>query len=205
RRMRDASWDWASHDKYVFSVINQLLADRCWSFDVALVPLFYGEPEGAGSDGDAAEFARSLPPGDVSWYIYCSITHAYSDGLSGQALFSDLLRFYSEEVSVASGSGSSQLRSSPPEAPEQFALLQQRLRRSLCGRTTGTASDPNNDVYHEVADEDWGKRAGICRRIYFAERVTRTLRAAASEVIGCGVDLAWLTACLGTMFRLFPD
>ena len=24
------------------------------------------------------------PASDVAWYIYCSVTHAYSDGLSGQ-------------------------------------------------------------------------------------------------------------------------
>ena len=70
--------------------------------------------------GTAVDVARQLPREAVSWYIYCSITHAYSDGASGQALWGDLIRFYSEETGEKAVE---HVR----EVPEQFALLQRRL------------------------------------------------------------------------------
>ncbi|CAJ1331639.1 unnamed protein product, partial [Effrenium voratum] len=42
-RVRDPRWDWASHDQYVHSVFYDVLRPRCWPFDIALIPLFYGE------------------------------------------------------------------------------------------------------------------------------------------------------------------
>ena len=38
----------------------------------------------------------SSPDAEVIWYIYTGITHAYSDGASGNALLQDLLRLYAE-------------------------------------------------------------------------------------------------------------
>ena len=43
------------------------------------------------------------PDAEVIWYIYTGITHAYSDGASGNALLQDLLRLYAE----AGGNGGS--------------------------------------------------------------------------------------------------
>jgi len=74
---------------------------------------------------------------------------------------------------------------------------------SLHGRAPGV-SDANNDVYHEIVCEDWGKRPGMSRRIFFKPMVMRALRRSATEVLGCSIDVAWLTAIMGTMFRLFP-
>eukprot|EP00434_Breviolum_minutum_P016328 symbB.v1.2.014389.t1/scaffold1052.1/size141681/6 len=143
---------------------------------------------------DAIQAALRKPASEVAWYIYCSITHAYSDGLSGQALFSDLLRFYDEELA---GCATAHL-----PAPEPFSLLQRRLWGSL--HRTSTV-EPNEDLYHESICDDWGKRVGMSRRIYFHENVTQTLRCAASNVFGCSTDLAWLTVIMCALFRLFPE
>merc|ERR1712232_821221 len=111
------------------------------------------------------EAAMRLPPESVSWYTYCGITHAYSDGACGQALFGDLLRFYAEETGFVT---TQELKSAEP-----FHLLQHRLRKSLRGRLPGD-SDANDDVYHEIACEDWGKRPGMQVRIQFEPQVMRT-------------------------------
>lgn len=42
------------------------------------------------------------------------------------------------------------------------------------------------------------------RRLRFAEPVMRALRTAASDVLACGLDTAWLVAISGALFRLFP-
>lgn len=191
-RVRRERWDWASHDQYIGGMLDDLLRPRRWPFEVAVAPLFYGQATGR----DAIEAALAKPPSEVAWYIYCSITHAYSDGLCGQALFADLLRFYEEELHGTV---------TPPEpAPEPLALLQRRLWRSF-DRDAAEQPEPNEDLYHESICDDWGKRRGMSRRIYFHENVTRTLRLAASNVFGCSTDLAWLTAIMCALFRLFPE
>eukprot|EP00913_Durusdinium_trenchii_P013108 g12304.t1 len=197
-RVRDPRWDWASHDQYIHSVFDDLLKPRRWPFDVAVAPLFHGTAAGH----SAIEAALSKPASEVAWYIYCSITHAYSDGLSGQALFADLLRFYHEERETQGGPSSAAKEELGP-TPEPLALLQRRLWRSLC--KPGNLPEPNDDLYHESICDDWGRRAGQSRRIYFHPNVTRTLRLAARHCFGCSVDLAWLTAIMCTMFRLFPQ
>mmetsp|Transcript_12709 Transcript_12709/g.41041 ORF Transcript_12709/g.41041 Transcript_12709/m.41041 type:complete len:735 (-) Transcript_12709:50-2254(-) len=196
---RDKKWDFATDDQYIHSTIKEMASGHRWPFDIFVVPLFKtAPPPEAGQPANAAQAAKLLPPEAVSWYIYCGITHAYSDGASGQALMSDLLRFYAEEVGLA-----------PPQprppAPEQLALLQRRLRGSLRGRAPGRAPDPNNDVFHEVVCEDWGKRTGFSARLFLERPVLSALRAAAVDVMGCGADVAWLTAVMGAMFRLFPE
>lgn len=195
---RDKKWDHATDDEYIHECIREMAVHHRWPFDLFVVPLFKQVPPGTSKPKDAAEAALRLPPEAVSWYMYCGICHAYSDGASGQALMSDLLRFYSEESGVA------QIEPLPP-VPEQLSLLQRRLRPSLRGRTPGAAPDPNNDVFHEVICEDWGRRGGFCSRIFFDKPVLATMRAAAVDVMGCGSDIAWLTAIMGSMFRLFPE
>jgi len=75
----------------------------------------------------------------------------------------------------------------------------------LRGRPPGRAPDANNDVFHEVVCEDWSKRGGYSTRLFLEEPVLSALRLAAFDVIGCGLDVAWLTAVMGAMFRLFPE
>jgi hypothetical protein len=140
----------------------------------------------------------ALPPQEVGWYIYCSITHGYSDGASGQALYADLIRYYDEETGKAKRE-----ENEPPNA-DPFKLLQRRLKPSLRGRLPGQ-SDSNNDVFHEVICEDWGKRDGYSKRVYLTAPVSRSLRMASSDVLGCSVDIAWLTAVMGAVFRMFPN
>lgn len=192
-RVRLPRWDWATHDQYVHGAITDLLQPRRWPADVAVLPLFKGE---APEHTTTLEAALSKSPSEIAWYVYVSITHAYSDGLSGQALFADLLRFYEEEA------GALEPKELRPEEP--LALLQRRLRRSLEGRTPETVPAPNDDLYHESICEDWGRRSGLSRRVFFEPIVTRSLRNAAQGVYGCSVDLAWLTAIMCAMLRLFP-
>jgi len=196
-KVREELWDSFSDDEYIHSAMREVIGEHRWPFDVAVVPLYRGVPEGAGGK-TAVELATQMPPESVAWYIYFGITHAYSDGASGQALFNDLLGFYAEECGRAPAAPR-------PEAPEPMALLQRRLRTSLNGRTRGHQPDPNHDVYHEVVCEDYGKRPGISSRIFFGPRLMRSFRASALESLGCGIDVAWLTVVLGTMFRLFPE
>eukprot|EP00927_Polykrikos_kofoidii_P008050 TRINITY_DN13334_c0_g1_i4.p1 TRINITY_DN13334_c0_g1~~TRINITY_DN13334_c0_g1_i4.p1 ORF type:complete len:955 (-),score=143.81 TRINITY_DN13334_c0_g1_i4:81-2831(-) len=183
-------------DDFVFWATQDIYRQRRWPFDVLLVPLLHSEPSADfGPLSTVEQVAAALPPESVTWYLVCSITHAYSDGAAGQALFRDLLRLYSLEVEFKAD-----------EAPvqEHLALLQRRLRQSLIGRTRSTPPDPGHDVYHEVACEDWGKRLGAQKRILLTPRVLNALQMAATQVIGVGVDVAWLTALSGAMFRLFP-
>jgi len=195
-RVREASWDKFGNDEYIFSSIKEATYPVYrWPFEICLVPLYKGEPEGTGKN--AADFALRLPPEDVTWYIYCSITHAYSDGASGQALIADLIRYYKEACNKS-------LPVEDPPVPEVLQLLQARLRPSLRGRLNGQ-SDPNSDVFHEVLDEDFVKRGGYSRRIFLEPQVSQSLRVSSSDVLGCSVDVAWLTAVMGTCFRLFPD
>jgi acyl-coenzyme A synthetase/AMP-(fatty) acid ligase len=209
--VRDPRWDDTPDDLYALSTIRQLNSPNPrWPFEVTVVPLYKGNGDGLG-DGktfkNAAEVAVQLPVEEVNWYIYCSLTHAYSDGASGQPLVIDLLRFYDEErrarglPPVASEGGGA---SPSDEIPEHMCLLQRRLRASLRGRLRGTG-DPNNDVYHEVNDEDWGKRTGISRRVFFTPCVMQALRFSAATKLGCSIDVAWLTAICGSVFRLFPQ
>jgi hypothetical protein len=200
-QVRDPKWKWASPDEYILSAMRELVCDYRWPMEICLHPLYHGNPvedKKVGYCENAAEYAAAAyPPEDVSWYIYCSITHAYSDGASGQALYADLIRFYDEER------GKPAEDALPPVA-EPLKLLQRRLKPSLRGRVIGD-SDPNNDIFHEVLDEDWGKRDGFSKRVYLKPQVSRALRLASSDVLGCSVDIAWLAAVMGAVFRMFPS
>eukprot|EP00929_Paragymnodinium_shiwhaense_P028931 TRINITY_DN16694_c0_g1_i1.p1 TRINITY_DN16694_c0_g1~~TRINITY_DN16694_c0_g1_i1.p1 ORF type:complete len:1586 (-),score=297.51 TRINITY_DN16694_c0_g1_i1:44-4801(-) len=215
-RVRDAGWEDMKDDRYVFHTVNEIAEPRSWPFEICLVPLYEGEPPevlaaAAAGAKNAAEMAKALPRDKVSWYIYCSITHAYSDGASGQALYQDLCKFLAEEVAAGRGhNGADAMVSFTPivqpsgvEAPEHLSVLQRRLKRSLYGRIRGE-NDPNNDVFHEIICEDWGKRKGYSRRLVIQPEITQFLRHAATKVLGCGIDVAWLTAVMGAVFRMFP-
>jgi hypothetical protein len=209
RTVRDERWYATSDDQYVMGLIRQLNSpNQRWPFEITVVPLYKGDAPGLIGDRDCAELAVQMPPDEVTWYIYCSLTHAYSDGASGQALFTDLLIFYDEERCKVGLPPVLSHTVPPPEksheVPEQLSLLQRRLRASLRGRLPGAQGDPNNDVYHEVLCEDWGKRIGISRRVFFTDCVLQALRYSAVTKLGCSIDVAWLTAITGCLFRLFP-
>lgn len=202
----DETWE-LSEEEYFFWTIRDMRKVKRWPFDIYVVPVCHS----AGSrlaaldleTASVVEAAAALPPEDVTWYIYAAVTHAYSDGAAGRALYSDLLQLYAAEAGlVEAGAGAA---AAPPPPPEHLALLQRRLTCSLRGRLPRAAPDANGDVYHEAACEDWGKRPGFQRQIDLMPDVTVALRAAAVDVLGCGVDVAWITAILGTLFRLFPS
>lgn len=154
-------------------------------------------PEGGVPTGaDSCDVARLLPREDVTWYIYGSVTHAHSDGASGLPFYADLLRLYQQEIGEAAPQPETALQ-------EQLELLQGRLWTSLRGRLPGEWS-PNDDVYHDALFADWGRRAGMQRRFRFEEPVMRALSLAATHVLACGLDVAWLVAIVGAIFRLFP-
>lgn len=196
---RSSAWEDLSDEEYFFWLATELRKSHRWPFDVFLIPVWKSGVEISDEAGSrpATDVAMTLPPEAVSWYLYAGITHCYSDGASGQALLGDLLRLYAEERGQP-------LAPSSPQPLEHFAVLQQRLQRSLHGRPQGHQPDPNGDLYHELCCEDWGKRPGLSSRIYLDDGVFQALQVAATDVLGCGIGVAWLTAILGALFRLFP-
>lgn len=193
----DPEWpDWPTDpDDHVYHPIAAFRRAHRWPLDVMVVPVYTGTREVQPVPTQAV--AEQLPPEDVAWYVYTGITHAYSDGASGQALLGDLLRLYAEESGL-------QASQEQPAPPEHLAVLQRRLRRSLRGRTQEDEPEPNEELYHEIACEDWGRRPGMQMRVYLAENLFQAL-GVAREVLGCGSDVVWLTAILGAMYRLFPE
>jgi hypothetical protein len=137
----------------------------------------------------------SLPPEEVQWYIYAVLDHGYCDGPAGLPLFADLLRLYAQE--------SGQEGAEPPATvPDALCLLQQRLRRSLL--PLPEAEHPNDDMYHDALVE-WGYRDGFQRFIQFDANIMQVLRYASQSVLGCSIDVAWLTAISVAFLRLFPN
>lgn len=200
-RVRDDAFRDFSDLECAFWIAGRFRRRHRWPFDVFLIPIFDGEPEDLGTGNmTAAHAAARLPEGEVSWYLGVGVTHCYSDGASGQALFQELFKFYVRERGTCCDDGVEV----PPPPAEPLVLLQQRLFRSLCGRAPGEY-DPNNDVYHEILCEDWGRREGAQRRVIFQPDVLRLLHGTALHVLGCSIDVAWLSVILASMFRLFPD
>ncbi|CAE7507863.1 ddaD [Symbiodinium sp. CCMP2592] len=195
--VRDPAFAELSDADYMFWIVTPLRNDHYWPYQICAIPVVRKGtlPPGV----PLVQAVRTLPPEDVTWYIYAGITHAYSDGASGNALLTDLLRIYAEEANLDL-SPSTEVHS----PPEHLALLQHRLRRSLFGRLRGE-DNANDDVYHEIVCEDWGRRFGFSKRIKLEPIVVNTLHLAASNVIGCSIDVAWLTAVVGSLLRLFPD
>jgi len=80
--------------------------------------------------------------------------------------------------------------------------LEARLRRSLKPLPEGR--HPNEDIYHDGL-VGFGSRPGFQRHIRMEESLMKVLRGAAQEVLGCSVDVAWLTVIAGAYLRLFPS
>jgi len=164
-------------------------------FQICAIPVFH-VTSGATADGDAAVIAQALPPSAVRWYIYAVIDHGYCDGPTGLPLFADLLRLYAEESGEAVVG---QLAGAPPDA---LHVLERRLVRSL--GPMPDAEHPNDDIFHDgLVGLGWG--SGYTRFIRFESDMMGLLHYAARDLLGCSVDVAWLT-CIGMAFlRMFPD
>lgn len=162
-------------------------------FTICVVPVFK-DAQGAAADSDAVKVALSLPPEEVQWYIYAVLDHGYCDGPAGLPLFADLLRLYAQEAGKPG--------SEPPaEVPDALSVLQQRLRQSL--KPLPEAEHPNDDIAHDGLVE-FGYREGFQRFIQFDAKMMQVLRYASHNIMGCSVDVAWLTAISGAFLRLFP-
>ncbi|CAE7303561.1 TOP2 [Symbiodinium natans] len=194
--VRDPKYVNLSDADYMFWIAAPL-RNQYWPYQICAVPVIRKGTLPAGMP--VAQAARTLPPEDVTWFIHAGITHAYSDGASGNALLTDLMRIYAEEAGLCA-----RPPVEPPAPPEHLALLQHRLRRSLVGRLRGE-DNANDDVYHEIVCEDWGRRPGFSKRIKLEPPIMNALHVAASSVIGCSIDIAWLAAVVGSLLRLFPD
>ncbi|CAJ1434505.1 unnamed protein product [Effrenium voratum] len=200
--VRDPGFASMSDDKYMFWLAKSLRSRHRWPWHVFAVPVVRADagPRLARLAGrpDLRQALRQLPPEDVVWYIYVGITHAYSDGASGHALLQDLLRLYGEELGPAPAASLAAPLADP------MALLQRRLEASLRGRLPDEEVRPNDEVYHESLDEDWGRRPGCSKKVCFDQLVFDALQVA-GRVLGCGADVAWLTAIVGAMLRMFPS
>lgn len=187
-----------SDDDYMFKHSATLRNKQRSPFHIFVYPLVRSGIKLA-SDLPLEQAVRQLAPSDVTWYIYTGITHSYSDGASGNGLLQDLLRLYAEEAGRAGPGG---VGAAPPEP---MALLQRRLKASLRGRLPGQTPKANDDVYHEILCEDWGRRPGFEKKVRLDESVFEALQTAAKDVLGCSADVAWLTAVVGSLLRLFPS
>ncbi|CAK9060139.1 unnamed protein product [Durusdinium trenchii] len=229
--LRDPNYQRLSDDDCMFMQSSTLRSKHRWPFHIFVYPLVRSGAAGALSkDLPLAQAVRMLPPEDVVWYIYAGITHAYSDGACGNALLQDLLRLYAEDgktdaavgwffsAPVVLGSddrlwGKTQqfflqeMQLGPqihPAPAEPMALLQDRLKNSLEGRLPGRRPNPNEDVHHEILCEDWGRRPGFQKKVRLDESIFLALRSV-KDVLGCSPDVAWLTAVVGSLLRLFPS
>eukprot|EP00928_Gymnodinium_smaydae_P007822 TRINITY_DN1279_c0_g4_i1.p1 TRINITY_DN1279_c0_g4~~TRINITY_DN1279_c0_g4_i1.p1 ORF type:complete len:1547 (-),score=373.59 TRINITY_DN1279_c0_g4_i1:258-4394(-) len=149
-------------------------------------------------DLSAAALALTLSPEDVQWYIYAVLEHGLCDGPSGLPLYADLLRLYAEEA------GEEQASDDVPSEevmPDALGRLQERLKRSLL--PLPDAEDANDDIYHDGLIY-WGYRNGYQRFIRFDTRLMQLLRVASRDILGCSVDVAWLTIISAAFLRLFP-
>jgi len=165
-------------------------------FRICVIPVF--KDNGSGDqcpEEDAVDVALSRPPSEVSWYIYAVLDHGYCDGPTGLLLFADLLRLYAEEAGESEGGEYVQL-------PDALEVLQGRLKRSL--EPLPEAEHPNDDIFHDDLAR-YGYHKGYTRFIRFDQKLMYLLRFAAKEMLGCSVDVAWLTAISTAFLRLFPD
>ena len=188
----DARWE-ASDDARAFWAGSSLLNRKhpgSQMFHVCVIPIF--NVRGKRPEADAVSVAAEYPSGEVKWYLYAILDHGYCDGPTGLPLFADLLRLYAEE------SGEPVDLSEPPNA---CAMLEHRLQRSL--QTLPEALDANDDIFHDGL-VGYGYRCGFQRFIRFDKRMMQLLRYACRDVLGCSVDVAFLTAIAASFFRLFP-
>lgn len=59
-------------------------------------------------------------------------------------------------------------------------------------------------MHHEILCEDWGRRPGFQKKVRLDESIFLALRSV-KDVLGCSPDVAWLTAVVGSLLRLFPS
>jgi len=198
--MEGPGWEGVSDDEMAYWAGGHLYqqwkdsAQGTQLFAVCVIPVFH-DSRGADPEDNAAMVATSLPPADVRWYIYAVLDHGYCDGPAGLPIFADLLRLYAEE----SGEAAEPLIAEPPDA---LRVLEQRLKQSL--KPLPEAEHPNDDIFHDGL-VDWGTRSGYQRFLQFDENLMQVMRYAAKEVLGCSIDVAWLTAIATAFLRLFPD
>lgn len=191
-----AKWNPSSDDELAFWVAGELYNQRPQEgeqlFCICLVPIFH-DARGAAPDADAIGVARGMPPEDVRWYIYAVLDHGYCDGPAGMPLFADLCRLYAQEAGEADGG--------EPEPAEALPVLERRVQQSL--KPLPEAEHPNDDIFHDGLIS-WGGRAGYQRFLQFDMPLMKALRHACRDVLGCSVDVAWLTALSAAFLRLFP-
>lgn len=194
--MEGQSWDGMSDDEIAYWLgghLYQQRKDLTQLFAVCIIPVFR-DARGAAPTDDAVKVAEGLPPADVRWYIYAVLDHGYCDGPAGLPIFADLLRLYAEE----SGESEERLVADPPDA---LQVLEKRLVQSL--KPLPEAEHPNDDIFHDGL-VDWGTRAGYQRFLQFDENLMQVMRYASKDVLGCSIDVAWLTAIAAAFLRLFP-
>jgi len=186
--------------EHAFWVAGQLLPDRASGelFHVCIVPIFKSAADAPG-DACAVDVARKLEPEQVCWYVYAVLEHGYCDGPTGLPLFADLLRLYGEESGEASSASDQSRQEHHPVAA--LERLQERLLQSL--KPLPEAEHPNDDIFHDGL-VGWYYRKGYQRHLRFAHDISRLLRVAARENLGCSPDVAWLTCIAAAFFRLFP-
>ncbi|CAE8706272.1 unnamed protein product [Polarella glacialis] len=175
-------------------------------FHVCVIPLFDSPMEDEVPEEDAIVAALRRPAAEVRWYIYVVLDHGYCDGPTGLPIFADLLRLYALEAEEANDGAAGSASADPSGGGESEAALrtlEQRLLKSL-QPLPEAASDPNDDIFHDgLLGIGW--RAGFQRFIRCEASLMRLLRYAATEQLGCSVDVAWLTAISAAFLRNFPD
>jgi hypothetical protein len=194
--VEDSGWQPSSSDEFAFWVGLEIYKRRERNerlFSICVVPIFKTAP-GASPDSDAVTVALSLPPHEVQWYIYAVLDHGYCDGPAGLPLFADLLRLYEWECGHPGAEAAAKI-------PDALGVLEQRLRKSL--QTLPEAEHPNDDIFHDGLVHE-GYREGFQRFIQFDTDIMQLLRYAAESVLGCSVDVAWLTAISAAFIRVFP-
>jgi len=167
-------------------------------FHVCVIPVFK-DPPGVAAESDAVEAALAMPPSEVRWYVYAVLDHGYCDGPAGAPLFADFLRLYAEEAGEPAPEAAA--ANANHRATQALEVLQQRLKQSL--KPLPEAHHPNHDIFHDGL-VGFGWRRGYQRHIRMDVDLMRLMRVAAREVLGCSVDVAWLTVIAGAFLRLFP-
>eukprot|EP00929_Paragymnodinium_shiwhaense_P088060 TRINITY_DN4826_c0_g2_i4.p1 TRINITY_DN4826_c0_g2~~TRINITY_DN4826_c0_g2_i4.p1 ORF type:complete len:1533 (-),score=336.30 TRINITY_DN4826_c0_g2_i4:810-5408(-) len=161
-------------------------------FKVCVVPIFDISDKVA-PEVDACALASTLEPWEVQWFFYAVLDHGYCDGPTGLPLSADLLRLYAEEIGQAGP---------PPVAPDALKTLEGRLLQSL--KPLPEAAHPNDDIFHDGLC-GWAYRRGYTRFLRFDQPLMKLMRHASREVLGCSIDVAWLTAIAAAFLRMFPE
>lgn len=126
-------------------------------------------------------------------FVYCSITHKYSDGGSAAAFLHSLSESYE-----------AQLRGNPVPRVESTVLSvqQERLQLYLSGVPPPLGAV---DVYFQDINADsFNHGRGTSIAVNFTHKVCDTIRLAGQR-IGCSEEIAWLGCITCALCRLLPD